>query len=233
MASVESERKTENNDEDQNEKGKVVASEIQVGKVIDAALYGTDIMTDCIQFVQLRLKCHKKWAIYTVAFILMPAVAETIGLTFQWYTWMRKAWLGRLPLSCFFFAIFLTLSGFLANVVIPSEDPEDLVHTWVLRPLFVAFLLVLVTVFVKTIVKTMEGYSALVLRRVEDDGTLPEEKMVNAVKGKLTEVVCETAPQSVIQVLFSIQKKCKQIFFLKHNSILFGIIVSPHTLFYF
>ena len=64
MASVESERKTENNDEDQNEKGKVVASEIQVGKVIDAALYGTDIMTDCIQFVQLRLKCHKKWAIY-------------------------------------------------------------------------------------------------------------------------------------------------------------------------
>ena len=198
MASVESERKTENNDEDQNEKGKVVASEIQVGKVIDAALYGTDIMTDCIQFVQLRLKCHKKWAIYTVAFILMPAVAETIGLAFQWYTWMRKAWLGRLPLSCFFFAIFLTLSGFLANVVRPSEDP---VQTWVLCPIFVAFLLVLVTIFMRIILKTMEGYSALILRRVDDDGTLPEEKMMNAVKGKLTEVVCEAAPQSVAQVL--------------------------------
>ena len=92
-------------------------------------------------------------------------------------------------LSCLFFF----------NVVRPSEDP---VQTWVLCPIFVAFLLVLVTIFMRIIFKTMEGYSALILRRVDDDGTLPEEKMMNAVKGKLTEVVCEAAPQSVAQVLF-------------------------------
>ena len=191
MASVESETRTKNKNEDRNE--------IQIGKVIDAALYGTDIMTDCIQFAQLYIKCHIRWAIYTVAFILMPAVAETIASTFQWFIWMRKVWLGRLPLSCLFFFIFLTLSGFLANVVRPSEDR---VQTWVLCPIFVAFLLVLVTTFMRIIVKTMEGYFALILRRVDFDGTLPEEKMVNAVKGKLTEVVCEAAHQSVAQVLF-------------------------------
>ena len=70
------------------------------------------------------------------------------------------------------------------------------------------------TIFMRIILKTMEGYSALILRRVDDDGTLPEEMMVNAVKGKLTEVVCEAAPQSVAQVLFCLN------------------VPSSHTLFY-
>ena len=73
---------------------------VQVGKVIDASLYGTDIMTDGIQFVHHRLNCHWRWAIVTAAFMLMPAVVEAIALTFKWSTWVSKAWLVRLPISC-------------------------------------------------------------------------------------------------------------------------------------
>jgi len=60
--------------------------------------------------------------------------------------------------------------------------------------------MVLLVLFVKNIIKTLRGYSVLMLRRTNEDGTLPEARMVDAVKGKLTEVVCEAAPQSVHQV---------------------------------
>ena len=90
------------------------------------------------------------------------------------------------------------LCGLLASVAIPTENP---VHRWTLRPLFVAFIMVLLVLFVKNIIKTLRGYSVLMLRRTNEDGTLPEARMVDAVKGKLTEVVCEAAPQSVHQVV--------------------------------
>jgi len=79
----------------------------------------------------------------------------------------------------------------------PTQDP---VRKWILRPVFVAFIMVLHFLFMKNIAKTLRGYSVLMMRRTNEDGTLPEARMVDAVKGKLTEVVCEAAPQSVHQV---------------------------------
>ena len=92
----------------------------------------------------------------------------------------------------------MTLCGLLASVAMPTEDP---VRKWILRPVFVAFVMVLHFLFMKNIAKTLRGYSVLMMRRTNEDGTLPEARMVDAVKGKLTEVVCEAAPQSVHQVL--------------------------------
>ena len=93
----------------------------------------------------------------------------------------------------------MTLCGLLASVAMPTEDP---VRKWILRPVFVAFVMVLHFLFMKNIAKTLRGYSVLMMRRTNEDGTLPEARMVDAVKGKLTEVVCEAAPQSVHQVLY-------------------------------
>ena len=98
----------------------------------------------------------------------------------------------------------MTLCGLLASVAIPTEDT---VHRWTLRPLFVAFILVLLFLFVKNIAKTLKGYSVLMLKRTNEDGSLPEKGMLDAVNGKLTEVVCESAPQSVHQVLSFAEKK--------------------------
>ena len=88
---------------------------IQMGKVIDASLYGTDIMTDGIQFVHHRLNCHWRWAIGTAAFMLMPAVVEAIALAIKWFTWMRKACLVRLTVSCFKGCLKINFCGFVTG----------------------------------------------------------------------------------------------------------------------
>ena len=73
------------------EGGEVNAEDgIQMGKVLDASLYGTDIMTDGIQFVHHRLNCHWRWAIGTATFMLMPAVVEAIALALRWITWIAN-----------------------------------------------------------------------------------------------------------------------------------------------
>ena len=80
-------------DEEACKEGEEVNAEedgIQMGKVIDASLYGTDIMTDGIQFVHHRLNCHWRWAIGTATFMLMPAVVEAIALALRWITWIAN-----------------------------------------------------------------------------------------------------------------------------------------------
>ena len=96
MATIESKslncEKVQHGDEEACKEGGEVNAEdgIQMGKVLDASLYGTDIMTDGIQFVHHRLNCHWRWAIGTATFMLMPAVVEAIALALRWITWIAN-----------------------------------------------------------------------------------------------------------------------------------------------
>ena len=55
-------------------------------------------------------------------------------------------------------------------------------------------------VFVISVKNTLKGFAALMKKKPNEDGTVSDPKMLEGVRGKLKEVVCEAAPQSNLQV---------------------------------
>ena len=68
--------------------------------------------------------------------------------------------------------------------------------------LIVAPSLFLFMIFPMGILKTLRGYAALMEKgRVQElDGSVADKSILDGIRGKLKEVLCEAAPQSLLQV---------------------------------
>ena len=64
----------------------------------------------------------------------------------------------------------------------------------------IVLLLILIFLLVMSILKTLKGYAALMDKGKKEDGTVIDESILDGIKGKLREVLCESAPQSILQV---------------------------------
>ena len=69
-------------------------------------------------------------------------------------------------------------------------------------PLIVAPSIFLFMIFPIGILKTLSGYASLMKKgRVQElDGTVADKSILDGVRGKLKEVFCEAAPQSLLQL---------------------------------
>ena len=63
-----------------------------------------------------------------------------------------------------------------------------------------AFVVSMAMIFVISVKNTLRGFAALMKKKPNEDGTVNDPKMLDGVRGKLKEVVCEAAPQSNLQV---------------------------------
>ena len=49
---------------------------------------------------------------------------------------------------------------------------------------------------------TLKGYASLLTKKPNKDGTVSDPQMLEGLKGKLKEVICESAPQGNLQVRY-------------------------------
>ena len=69
--------------------------------------------------------------------------------------------------------------------------------------IYTALFVSVAMVFVITARNTLKGFAALMKKEPNEDGTVNDQKMLDGVRGKLNEVVCEAAPQGNLQVRLS------------------------------
>ena len=102
----------ENMFEDEEEDKKTSCSlklhAVKVG-LFDVLLYIWDVVSDGLACAKHYLDCHFMWALYTAAFMILPAYAESGGNLGNWYFWMKKDWKFRLPISLICFVLFNAL----------------------------------------------------------------------------------------------------------------------------
>ena len=105
-------------------------------------------------------------------------------------------------------ALFHLFAGLLAQELFPTWDPFSYYTYFVLA----SFLVLLYPI---SVLGTIKGYIALMDESPGEDGSVSDpDTMLDGIKGKLKEVVCEAAPQSLLQVLFD-QLLYFLIFFLQ------------------
>ena len=140
--------------------------------------------------------------------MLTPAFTEAFPLFGRCVSWIGQGGWSTLTRSFLFAAVFLGFSiitSLEANILGSSNDNSSEIF-WVSvligGPLIVAPLLFLFKIFPMGILKTLSGYASLMKKgRVQElDGTVADKSILDGVRGKLKEVLCEAAPQSLLQL---------------------------------
>ena len=85
-----------------------------------------------------------------------------------------------------------------------------------------ALVVVVAMVFVISVKNTLRGFAALMKKKPNEDGTVSDPKMLEGVRGKLNEVVCEAGPQSNLQVRSSYPN---ELYCRKYSTFAFDIII--------
>ena len=96
--------------------------------------------------------------------MLAPVIPELFATLFKWGFWMKKDWKFRLPFSFFLLAGYLMLCGLLTSEI---KRGEDSISRWTL---YMAIGLVLIIIYIRSLVNTMEGYAAQMSKAPQADG---------------------------------------------------------------
>ena len=99
--------------------------------------------------------------------MLTPVIPELTALLFKWLVWMGKDWKFRLPFSFLSIAGYLILCGLLAFEL---KRGDSNLSRWIGSPVYVAFGLALIILYVRGLVKTLEGYASLMSKPPRADG---------------------------------------------------------------
>lgn len=167
--------------------------------LFDVLLYLADVVSDGLACAKHYWNCHILWATATAAFMLLPAIADalaTFGPEGSWGLWIKADPKFRLPKSLVGAVLFIAL-------FLPLFYDYYAIGDSIFFSIGTALVVIVAMVFVISAKNTLGGFAALMKKKPNKDGTVSDPKMLDGVRGKLKEVVCEAAPQSNLQVRFS------------------------------
>ena len=172
----------ENRFEDEEENKKTSCSlklhAVKVG-LFDVLLYIWDVVSDGLACAKHFLDCHFMWALYTAAFMILPAYTESFGYIGNWLSWMRKEWKFRLPISLICFVLFNAL---FTPIFFDYFNISATIGLSFLTGLGVA----IVTTFVLSLINTLKGFAALMREKPNKDGTVSNLKILEITMARMT-----------------------------------------------
>ena len=183
-------------DEDQETKDDAKSQRLHAAKVglFDVLLYLADVVSDGLACAKHYWNCHKVWAVATAAFILLPAYAEAMATAmFKGYWWIKADPKFRIPMS-------LVGTGLFIALFVPLFYDYFPIGVSIVFSIGTALFVFTAMVFFNSTSNTLKGFAALMKKKPNEDGTVSDPKMLDGVRGKLKEMVCEAAPQSNLQV---------------------------------
>ena len=183
-------------EEDQETKDDASNQRLHAAKVglFDVLLYVADVVSDGLACAKHYWNCHKVWAGATAGFMLLPAFAEALETPrVRWLPWIRVDPKFRIPMSLVVIAVFIAL-------FVPLFYDYFTINESIVLSIYTAFVVSVAMVFVISARNTLKGFAALMKKEPNEDGTVDDPKMLDGVRGKLNEVVCEAAPQGNLQV---------------------------------
>ena len=194
----------ENEDNEEKDEAKSWGLRFHMVKVgiFDVFLYIADVVTDAAQCATHYFNCHYRWATATAVFVFLPSVAEAFHITCTTgLNWLKKDIIFRtlfgFSFSMMFFALIISLTIPLVSskVDLASEagNLSNLAHA-------APYTIILGAIFLMGVENTLKGYASLMTKKPNKDGTVSDPQMLEGLKGKLKEVICESAPQGNLQV---------------------------------
>ena len=195
-------------EEDQETKDDASNQRLHAAKVglFDVLLYLADVVSDGLACAKHYWNCHKLWAWLTAGFMLLPAFAMALETPMvRWLPWIRVDPKFRIPMSLVVIAIFIAL-------FVPLFYDYFTINESIVLSIYTALVVSVAMVFAISARNTLKGLAALMKEKPNEDGTVNDPKMLDGVRGKLNEVVCEAGPQSNLQVRssYASDSSCKK-----------------------